>query len=264
VDICTFINNQATDHRLRVHFPAPFDTKTSWHDGHYEIVQRPTDRPNFDETWEEPPRPEVPQREFTSITNGQISLTIANRGLPEVEVFTNEQGQAEIAITLLRCVGWLSRDDITTRKGHAGPMGIETPQAQMPGEYKFEYSIIPNGQDWHKSIYQAQAFNAPMRAIGTTLHPGILPPKTSMIDNLNKDFIITAIKLAEDDSSLIVRGFNILPTPIDVPINPWRPFKQAHLVNMDESIISKVTSSQDGQINLQVDGHKIKTVRFSD
>lgn len=264
VDICTLIDNQATDHRLRVHFPAPFETKTSWHDGHYEIVQRPIERPNFDETWEEPPRPEVPQREFTSIANDQISLTIANRGLPEIEVFINEEGHAEIALTLLRCVGWLSRDDITTRKSHAGPMGIETPEAQMQGKYKFEYSIVPGGQDWHKSIHQAQAFNTPMRAIGTTIHSGTLPHKSAMIENQNKDFIITAIKLAEDDTSLIVRGFNIISTPIDVSIKPWRPFKHAQLVSLDEKIISNLTSSQAGQVNIRVDGHKITTFRFSD
>ena len=46
-----------------------------------------------------------------------------------------------IAVTLLRCVGWLSRDDLDERRGPAGP-GTATPGAQMPGKWAFDYAII--------------------------------------------------------------------------------------------------------------------------
>jgi regulator of protease activity HflC (stomatin/prohibitin superfamily) len=38
-EIHTEFSNQAEDHRLRVHFPAPFGVQTAQHDGHFEIVQ---------------------------------------------------------------------------------------------------------------------------------------------------------------------------------------------------------------------------------
>jgi alpha-mannosidase len=247
-----------------VHFPAPFETSTSWQDGHYEIIKRPVDTPLFDESWEEHPRPEVPQREFTCVVNGQTSLTIANRGLPEVEVMKNDEGQTEIALTLLRCVGWLSRDDLTTRKGHAGPMGVDTPDAQMLGKHTFHYSIIPNSNDWHRSIHLSHTFNASMRAVDTSIHTGKLPSTEAMIKNQNRDFIITAIKQAEDDAGFIVRGFNTLSTPIDVSITPWRPFPKAQLVSLEEKFIRNLTTSLDGQIKIRVDGNKISTIRFFD
>ena len=56
-----------------------------------------------------------------------------------MEVLKNST--AEIAVTLLRSVGWLSRDDFATRKNHAGPF-LETPKAQTIGEWEFDYSII--------------------------------------------------------------------------------------------------------------------------
>jgi alpha-mannosidase len=264
IDIITQVDNQACDHRLRVQFPVPFEALNAWHDGHFEIVPRPVGLPQFDASWEEPPRPEVPQREFSSITDGQASLTIANRGLPEVEILKNQSGNAEIALTLLRCVGWLSRDDITTRKGHAGPLGVETPEAQMPGEHIFAYAIIPGNDDWRQSIQPARAFNAPLHAIETSTHQGMLNPNCSMVENLNPDFNITAIKLAEADASLIVRGYNSQPTPINVPINLWKAFRRAQLVNLDESIISDIPISQNGMINVQVGPCKIVTFRFSD
>jgi mannosylglycerate hydrolase len=61
-----------------------------------------------------------------------------------VEVFNIAQGNVEIEITLLRYVGWLSLDDISTRKGQARLTGVATPDAQMLGKHAFD-SIIPFG-----------------------------------------------------------------------------------------------------------------------
>ncbi len=144
--------------------------------------------PPFDDTWVEHPRPEVPQRAFSSVTNGKERLTVANRGLPEVEVEKLPDGGTGIALTLLRCVGWLSRDDFTNRKGHAGPH-LETPGAQMQGRWVFDYAILFD-QDVVTSRCQAYAFQTPMKTINhrhpsrviaidrffyQAIHPGILP-----------------------------------------------------------------------------------------
>jgi alpha-mannosidase len=264
IDIHTEIDNNASDHRLRVHFPALFSTTTSWQDGHFEIVQRQTVLPMHDDTWEEPPRLEVPQAMFTAISNEQLSLTIANRGLPEVEIYNNESGNTEIAITLLRCVGWLSRDDLKTRKGHAGPMGIATPDAQMIGKFSFDYSIIPGGNDWRKSLHHAYSFNASLKPLTTSIHSGMLPSRCSFIENQSQDFVITAIKQPEYGSGVIVRGFNTLSSPIDVSLKLWRIFNQAQLVSLDEKVIETLSISSNGSINLNVGGNKIITILFKD
>ncbi|MBA4380727.1 MAG: hypothetical protein C0393_08665, partial [Anaerolinea sp.] len=193
VDIRTEITNTAKDHRLRVHFPAPFTATHADHDGHFEVVRRPIGVPAFDQSWGEQPRPEVPQRAFTDMSNDKIGLMIANRGLPEVEVIRNPfpsrkrvPETTEIALTLLRCVGWLSRDDFANRKGHAGPF-LPTPGAQMIGKWTFDYSIIPHAVGWDSipptdsrqdgilPYDQAYAFEAPLRAASTGLHDGALP-----------------------------------------------------------------------------------------
>jgi mannosylglycerate hydrolase len=264
IDIHTEIENQAFDHRLRVHFSAPFFSSYSIQDGHFEIVERPIRIPDYTESWEEPPRPEVPQCQFTIVHNDHISLTIANRGLPEVEVFKNEAGNAELALTLLRCIGWLSRDDLKTRKGHAGPMGITTPDAQMIGKFSFDYSILPGDSNWHKSIPHAYSFNAPLKSITTPVHAGNLSSNYSFIENHNEDFIITAIKTAEDGLGLIVRGVNITSKPIELSLKPGRLFAHAQLVRLDEKLIQEIPISTQGTINLRVDGNKIATIRFYD
>ena len=102
IDIHTEVDNTAKDHRLRVHFPAPFAVTEADYDGHFEVVRRPIGVPESNEKWVEQPRPETHQNAFTSVSNGKIGLTIANRGLPEVEVLNNG-AHTEIALTLLRC-----------------------------------------------------------------------------------------------------------------------------------------------------------------
>jgi alpha-mannosidase len=119
LEVRTEVENLAGDHRLRVHFSAPFSVTEADHDGHFEVVRRPLGVPEKGPGWVEDPRPETHQRHFTDVSDGQVGLMVANRGLPEVEVLSTPGG-AEIAVTLLRCVGWLSRDDLNTQACRTG------------------------------------------------------------------------------------------------------------------------------------------------
>jgi alpha-mannosidase len=105
-----------------------------------------------------------PQKAFVSVDDGAHGLTIANTGLPEYEVIDTPDG-AEIAVTLIRAVGWLSRADISSRRGGAGPQ-LATPGAQMPGRWEFDYSIIPHAGDWASAEAHVAAIQhlRPMRA----------------------------------------------------------------------------------------------------
>lgn len=261
VDVNTSVENEAQDHRLRVHFPVPVEADSADYDGHFEIVRRKIGVPEFDRaTWVEDPRPEVPQRVFTDVSNNQIGLLLANRGLPEVEALKTEHG-AEIALTLLRCVGWLSRDDFQTRRGHAGP-GEETPAAQMPGKWSFDYSIIPHGEGLPHEL--AFGFEAPLRAISTSLHPGSLPEKGSFVAvDGAQAFVVSAVKQAESGQGWIVRGYNTGEENLEVTLTPWRRFNAAAQVNLAEQKQADLTVDQaTGSVRLPVRGHEIVTVWF--
>jgi mannosylglycerate hydrolase len=263
VDIRTVLANAARDHRLRVHFPAPFVTDTGSQDGHFEVVDRRLELPAFDDTWMEQPRPEVPQRAFTDITDGKSGLMVANRGLPEVEALKNAKGNAEIALTLLRCVGWLSRDDFSTRKGHAGVF-LETPGAQMPGQWTYDYSIIPHQGTWISAYWQAYAFNAPLRAVATGMHNGNLSSANSFVETAPETFVVSAVKPTVDGHAWLVRGYNITGVPISVTIKPWRPFKKAALVNLAEQHQAVLQPDRAGCVTFQIGAHQIASVRFQE
>src|SRR3990172_94740 len=143
VDIETEVENGARDHRLRVHFPTGIRADRSCAEQHFGVVERPIGLPEYDGTWLETPVAFYPQKSFVDISDGAHGFMLANRGLPEYEALPEPDGTVTIALTLLRCVEWLSRQDLATRHGHAGP-GMHTPGAQMQGRWKFQCSLIPH------------------------------------------------------------------------------------------------------------------------
>jgi mannosylglycerate hydrolase len=264
IDVHTEVENTAKDHRLRVHFPAPFDMQKADYDGHFEVVRRPVGVTEKGEGWVETPSPEAPQRAFTDVSNGEIGLMIANRGLPEVEALKSLSGaHTEIALTLLRSVGWLSRDDMPVRQGHAGP-AFETPGGQVLGNWMYDYSIIPHKGDWRETFQHAYAFETPLRAMTTALHPGELTPEGSFILHSPAEFVISAVKDAENGKGWIVRGYNISSETIQLNLKPMRRFGQAARVNLAEEEISPLKMEGDGNIEIPVARHEIVSVMFSD
>jgi len=263
IDIHTEVVNNANDHRLRVHFPAPFCVKDADYDGHFEVVRRPIGVPEKGANWAEDPRPEVPQRAFTDVSNGKIGLMIANRGLPEVEVIKSSGGDhTEIALTLLRCVGWLSRDDMPVRQGHAGPSS-ETPDAQVLGKWAFDYSIIPHMGDWKEAHQHAHGFEMPLQAITTMTHLGKMAVKGSFISHSPAEFLISAIKETDNGKGWIVRGYNTSSETIQLNLKPLRHYKRIMKVNLAEEPISALSAGDNGSISISVSRHEIVSIIFS-
>jgi alpha-mannosidase len=186
---------------------------------------------------------------------------LANRGLPEVEVIKVDDAHTEIALTLLRCVGWLSRDDMAVRQGHAGP-AFETPGGQLLGKWSYDYAIIPHKGDWHKAYQQAYAFELSLRAIETDLHKGENPFQGAFISHSPDEFIISAVKESENGKGWIVRGYNISSETIQLNLKPMRHFANAMHVNLAEEEISALNAGEDGSIMISVSGHEIVSILF--
>ncbi len=262
VDISTVVFNAAEDHRLRVHFPTGVKTDASKADQHFGVVQRPIALPKWDPaTWMEEPMGTYPQKAFVSVDDGAYGLTIANRGLPEYEVIDTKQG-AEIAVTLLRCVGWLSRADISSRRGGAGPQ-LRTPGAQMPGRHEFAYSIIPHAGDWASAQAHVAAVQhlRPMRARWNRHGLGHIDYSGSLLEVESPAFAVSAIKRAEDGDGVIVRVYNTLDeeadTTVDVPLAGGRVSK----VNLNEEHVSDLRRDDDG-VGVTARRNEIVTLRF--
>ena len=140
---------------------------------------------------------------------------------------------------------------------------METPAAQMPGTWTFDYSIIPHSADWQAAFRQAYAFETPLRAATTALHAGDLPPNGSFVETTPETFVVSAVKAAEDGRGWLVRGYNITGEVITVSLKPWKPFTKVELVNLAEEKQSSLKPDETGRVTFQVRGHEIVSVLFN-
>ena len=162
--------------------------------------------------WIETPVNVFPQKRFVDVSNGTIGLAVLNRGLPEYEVVQEGPGitgknAMAIAITLLRCVEWLSRGDLPTRRGHAGPMEY-TPEAQCLGQHEFDYALIPHSGTWQAEealvLREAQAFNIPIhtRAIVTETTQVHCQHRQLLSKSSRAQLVVSAVKCSNDGRGL--------------------------------------------------------------
>ncbi|HSR22990.1 MAG TPA: hypothetical protein VLW53_05540, partial [Candidatus Eisenbacteria bacterium] len=80
--------------------------------------------------------------------------------------FEYELMEDGIAVTLLRCVGWLSRDGLRNRPVPAGPQ-LATPAAQMRGRHVLELGVYRHAGDWAEARVPrwAEVFAHPLAAV---------------------------------------------------------------------------------------------------
>ena len=123
--------------------------------------------------------------------------TVIAKGLMEYEIAGEP---AAIALTLLRSVGDLSRNDLATRpSGHAGPP-VATPAAQCIGRHRFEMAFEPHGPAPAAGalLASARAHNLPPRVViarrpeGT----GALTRSFLGVDPGAGDLVLSALKQA--------------------------------------------------------------------
>ncbi len=256
VDIETEVDNRAEDHRLRVLFPAGVATDHSDAEQHFGVVRRPVAVPPEPPNAPESPVAYYPQKTFTDLGDGERGLMVANRGLAEYEVITEDDGTATLAVTLLRCVSWLSRDDLSMRRGHAGP-GFETPGAQMTGRWTFEYSLIPHEGGWREAFSEAHAFARPLRALRTSRGSGLLPRQGSLLTVDAPELVVSTVKLAEDDDGVVARVYNIADEAIEAGVALSGANGRASRIDLNEENAVEADASR-----LTLRRNEIATLKF--
>ncbi len=119
------LHNERPDHRVRLHVELPAPTDRSVAGSPFELVERPL---VGEGSANESPSSTWPARHLVTASG----VAVLHEGVFEYEL----AGGHELAVTLLRCVGAISRPGLLTRPFDAGPH-TPTPEAQMPGETVF-------------------------------------------------------------------------------------------------------------------------------
>jgi len=209
VELELTVDNPAADHRLRLAVPLPFETATVWTENQFHVTERAVSAAPWNGRSDELPVAAFPQKCFAALEHAGRGVAIFNRGPPEGEVVRLPDGRQAYVVTLLRCVGWLSRPDLRTRRGNAGPM-IPTTDSQMPGVHRFTVAIAPYAGTWRSAdvLPLAHAFAHPPVAVWTDAHPGPLSAPPTLITLDAPDVVPSALARSEVSGSPFIRVFS--------------------------------------------------------
>ncbi len=285
VDLQVTVDNQVKDHRLRICFPTDIDTERASADGHFDVISRPIAIPDKPD-WVQPPVPTRHQRAFVDLSDGKAGLAIFNRGLPEYEIFPSRN---TAAITLLRCVDMLFRDDLLTRPGYAW-LPANTPDAQCLGSHTFHLALAPHAGDWGAIYAQANQWLCPPIVRRGDETEGFVPwegiPKEKKEYQLFKDtrfippdysgelpatgsfftiepaqIVLSALKRSEDGKLLVLRLFNVSDGESVAAIFCRFPIKRAYRLTMNEAVIEGI-GHQENDLRLLVKSKQAVTLGF--
>ncbi len=289
IDFKIDLENNSKDHRFRVLFPSKITADKVFCDGHFYVVPRNILLPNG-KHWVQKPSKTNHQKDFILVNDKSKCFAVLNRGLPEYEAIMDEDGTIKIAVTLLRCIEWLSRHNIDSRRNDAGP-SINTPEAQCLGHHEFDLSLIIDEYKsnwWDSEIHiKGKEFNCPLkpifpRMLKSTLRSSeilllsrngvladleklpeknlnsILPNELSFLEIDNKNIILSALKKAEKGDYLIVRVYNISPSLQKAKLNFYKEIsiKKAEIVNFLEE-------QPNNEIKAQIDNYSKNTLEIT-
>lgn len=205
VRLRTSFNNNVADHRLRAVFPLGAPLGSHYALSHFSIVDRPTREPAGDPaSWAEPPSGIWPHRGFF----GAGGLTVFAKGLPEYTVMeATPAREAALALTLVRSVGWLSREDLPVRPGHAGP-GVPTPEGQGQGPHTLDYALAMGDQEEAVALHRRYtggllALGGVLPLDGALLPDGVLPSEGKPVGESGAFDSGGLLELSSDNPSVV-------------------------------------------------------------
>jgi alpha-mannosidase len=260
LDLTVSLDNQARDHRLRLTFPTGEPASHARADTAFAVERRPARRPPAPPFAPEAAASAAPLQCFVDAGGEHAGLTLFTDGLTEYEVL--EGSPTRLALTLLRCVGHLSRDDLSTRRGHAGP-ALPTPGAQCLGRHEFRLAIAPRGAPPPSGrLYaQALAFLCPPLLVPAAGAATGGPFRRSFLEVScpSGEAVVSACKKADGRDSLVVRLFNPGAAGASVRLRCARPVTEAFRLDLRERRLATLPAAG-GIVDLALGAGKIETV----
>ncbi|WP_233573257.1 glycoside hydrolase family 38 C-terminal domain-containing protein [Leptotrichia sp. OH3620_COT-345] len=250
------VENKSIEHRVRVLFNTGIESVESIADQQFGIIRRPVYLPeveNWKENgWNEKPRTIEPMQSFVSLGNKCENVSIITDCVREYQIIGEKYDT--IALTLFRSVPKMGKSDLKDRPGRASGMADwETPDAQLLKKMEFNFGIfIEKGEYCSAKIanaakeyltpfqyYQAAEFkNVDLFFLMNKPDIQRLPFNYSLFSFENRNCVLSTVKKAEKEKSVIIRIYNpddIFKTDFDMKYNEGT--SDVSVVKFDEETV---------------------------
>jgi mannosylglycerate hydrolase len=224
--------NRYPDHRVRLHVPLARPAGHSHAEGQFAVVERGrTSEGGHGEV----PLPTFPAYSF--VDAGGVAVLLD-------QVSEYELVDGELAVTLLRATGLISRADHPYRREPAGPV-IATPQAQCLGPVRTSLAVMPHAGDWAAAGVDraAEAYRCPPVVVDGTggdvelaAEQGLAVEGATMTSLRRRDdrLELRVVALTNERTTARITGrftearrVDLLGRPVarlstmDIPLRPW-------------------------------------------
>ncbi len=233
------VDNQIDWHEshilLKVAMPLAASSNFATYEIPYGTIDRPTTRNN---SWEKA-QFEVPAQRWADLGDGKHGLSLINDSKFGYDAVGNL-----LRLTLLRSPKW------------------PDPDADM-GQHHFHYALYPHAGTWKDalSVRHGWEYNYPLTAVATTTHPGSLPAEHSFASASAENFVLTAVKKAEDAKGLIFRGYEWAGKDSTVEFHVPPGAAGATVTNMMETPEGSPLSVTGDVVSAPIHPYEILTIR---
>jgi mannosylglycerate hydrolase len=253
VRIAVAWENRSDDHRVRFHVPLPRPAAGSSAEGQFAVVERPL---TGEGGYHEEPIGTYPAHGW--VDAGGVAVLLDH--LTEYEVGPDG---AELAVTLLRSTGLISRNDNPYRQDPAGPE-IPIPAAQMRGRWRMGFALLPHAGDWRAANvpvaaerYRHALLPWPGAGVGTTSWPPADADRDAL--SLDGDDVHLSSLRRRDEGWLELRIVNLAD-------GPRRATVRAEITEAREADLRGIGGPdlpvEDGALTLRLGPAEIRTVQL--
>jgi len=257
----TTIVNTAEDHRLRVLFPSKIRTRVAHADSQFCVVERLQRKYDTRKFKIEHPAAVAPMQRFVAVKDTRDALLLFAYGLPEYEL--SADGKGTLALTLLRCVGSLSGEDLITRPGGRAGWHCETPDAQCPGTHTFRYALLPlsAAEFDERSLVneESERFHLPLLPLRRKSTEGI-PETESFLELSPPSLTLSAVKESEDGRYLVVRVYNSGNAAVEGHVQFAFHIVKAWESRLDEQPLRQVEVEGEHTVPVRVEPRALLTI----
>jgi alpha-mannosidase len=220
---------------LKVAFPLSAHNEKATFEIPYGSIERPTTR----RTPAEQAEFEVPALQWADISDHDHGFSLLN----DCKYGYDAKGNV-LRLSLLRSPEW------------------PDPHADE-GTHEFTYSLYPHAGNWRdaQTIRRGYELNYKLMAMQTSKHEGNLPPEHSFVRIQPENVVLTAVKKAEDDDSMILRFYEWAGRDNDVKLELPAKVELAWETDLMEKPIGNL-SVQQGAVTVPTKPYEIKTVKI--
>ena len=163
---------------------------------------------------------------------------------------------AQDLVNTLRATGWLSRPDLASRPGDAGPP-LVTPGAQCLGplEVRLSLAITPVDQ----APNTARDAELGLEAVAAGDVP-LCPAGEPLLEIEPRSVVLSAWKPAESGEGTVLRLLNPTDETINASVRPARGAQEARPVRLDESHEDQPIERSANTLELTLPPHALRSI----